>query len=144
MRQSRASRSKTCQDEEAEEECFILTSFILLNLWHFHSYVETSDCCESNTEYDTELNDDPGSSILTCGQLSPTAVVCFLYRNYCHKSIATQIPCDVGLEMIPYTGRKFLPLLESNQCRILYCEIKPVLNSVTSKLVPFSMFGGLW
>ena len=46
------------------------------------------------------------------------AVVGYLDWNYRYESVATQIPQDIVLETIPYTGRKFLFHQGSNQCHI--------------------------
>ena len=55
---------------------------------------------------------------------SPSAVVGLLERDLCYKSVATQIPQDVGLVPIPYTARKILLHRRSNHRRFRYYELK--------------------
>ena len=57
----------------------------------------------------TYVNDHPVSSAMTCGQhFSLPVVVGFPDRDHRYKSVATQIPHDVGLAPIPDTRQKNL------------------------------------
>ena len=44
----------------------------------------------------------------------PTSIIGFQCQNYCYKSVAIQIPHNVGLAQIPNNGQKFLPYKGSN------------------------------
>ena len=60
------------------------------------------------------INEQP----LTCGQhVYFLKFFSFLYRKYRYRSVAIQIPHDVGLVPISYIGRK-IPLRGSKQCGI--------------------------
>ena len=50
----------------------------------------------------------PASLGMTCGQhVEFPNFFTFLDRNYDHKLVATQIPQNYGLPLMPYSGRKF-------------------------------------
>ena len=55
---------------------------------------------------------------------SPSAIVGFLDSVSRNNSIASQIRHDAELTMITYTRQKFLPLRESNHCRIPQHDFK--------------------
>ena len=60
--------------------------------------------------------------------IKPPAIVGILDHDYHCKSVATQIPLDVGFAPISYTGQKFLPT--KDQTSIASCSVNSKLRAL--------------
>ena len=78
-----------------------------------------STCAQTSEQSSSQFRGDVCSSMS-----SSQTIVGFKDRDYRYKSIATQIPPNIGLAPIPYTGRTIFPHRLSNQ-RHTSSKLKP-------------------